>query len=117
MPRKSEKTQSTRARLAIWQSKQRKGELSMKRILITAMLAAAATTAYAQTATPEQKAKAEAAAAQMAAADANKDGKWDKAEWKAAGRRPMGFDKVDTNKDGYVSKDEIKAAAAARAGQ
>lgn len=87
----------------------------MKRMLITAALLTAATAAQAQTPTPEQKAKAEAAAAQLMAADANKDGKWDKAEWKAAGRRPIAFDKVDTNKDGFVSKDELKAAAAARA--
>lgn len=89
----------------------------MRIIITTAIIAFAATAALAQTApTPEQKAKAEEAMAKMAAADANKDGKWDKAEWKAAGRRPIGFDKVDTNKDGFVTKDELKAAAAARAG-
>jgi hypothetical protein len=84
-------------------------------IIASAVLALSATAVLAQP-TPEQKAKAEEAMAKMAAADANKDGKWDKAEWKAAGRRPIGFDKVDTNKDGFVTKDELKAAAAARAG-
>jgi hypothetical protein len=88
----------------------------MMRMLITAaLLTAAATAAHAQTPTPEQKAKAEAAAAQLMAADANKDGKWDKAEWKAAGRRPIGFDKVNTDKDGFVSKDELIAYAKTKA--
>lgn len=87
----------------------------MKRMLITAAMLTAATAAQAQTPTPEQKAKAEAAAAQLMAADANKDGKWDKAEWKAAGRRPIGFDKVNTDKDGFVSKDELIAYAKTKA--
>jgi EF hand len=88
----------------------------MMRMLITAALFTVATAASAQTPTPEQKAKAEAAAKQLMAADANKDGKWDKAEWKAAGRRPIGFDKVNTDKDGFVSKDELIAYAKTKAG-
>lgn len=87
----------------------------MKHLLITAALLSAATAATAQTPSPEQKAKAEAAAAQLMAADANKDGKWDKAEWKAAGRRPIGFDKVNTDKDGFVSKEELIAYAKTKA--
>jgi hypothetical protein len=87
----------------------------MRMFIVAIVIAGAATAAQAQNVTPEQKAKAEAAVQQLAAADANKDGKWDKAEWKAAGRRPIGFDKVDTNKDGFVSKDELQAAAASRA--
>ena len=86
------------------------------RLPITFALLFAATAAFAQTPTPEQAAKAKEAAAKMAAADANKDGKWDKAEWAAAGRKPMGFGYVDTNKDGFVTKDELKAAAAKRQG-
>jgi len=86
------------------------------RILVTAaLIAVSASSAFAQTATPEQIAKAEAAAQALAAADANKDGKWDKAEWKAAGRRPIGFDKVNTDKDGFVSKEELIAYAKTKA--
>jgi hypothetical protein len=81
-----------------------------------ALVAIATTGASAQSLTPEQKAKAEAEAAKLMAADANKDGKWSKAEWQAAGRRPIAFGKVDANKDGFVDKAELQAAAAARAG-
>jgi hypothetical protein len=88
----------------------------MMRLPIALTLLFTATAVLAQTPTPEQAAKAKEAAAKMAAADANKDGKWDKAEWAAAGRKPMGFGYVDTNKDGLVSTDELKAAAAKRAG-
>jgi hypothetical protein len=87
----------------------------MRILITTALVALAATAASAQTPSPEQKAKAEAAAAQLMAADANKDGKWDKAEWKAAGRRPIGFDKVNTDKDGFVSKEELIAYAKTKA--
>jgi hypothetical protein len=47
--------------------------------------------------------------AKLLAADANKDGKWDLAEWLAAGRRERGFRFLDTNKDGFLTADEIKA--------
>jgi hypothetical protein len=85
-------------------------------IMITMLLTATAVVAQTPAPTPEQVAKAREGAAKMAAADANKDGKWDKAEWAAAGRKPMGFGYADTNKDGFVSTDELKAAAAKRAG-
>ena len=48
------------------------------------------------------------ARARLMAADANKDGKWDKAEWLAAGRREMGFNMIDTDKDGFVTQPELK---------
>lgn len=83
----------------------------MRHVIFSALLIGAVA-ASAQTVTPEQQAKAAEAAAKIKAADANKDGKWDKAEWKAAGRKDRGFDVADTNKDGFVTTDEMKAAAA-----
>ena len=41
------------------------------------------------------------------AADANKDGKWSKEEWLAAGRREMGFAMIDADKDGFVTQPEL----------
>jgi hypothetical protein len=43
----------------------------------------------------------------LMAADANKDGKWSKEEWLAAGRREMGFNLLDGDKDGFVSRPEL----------
>jgi EF hand len=43
----------------------------------------------------------------LVAADANKDGKWSKEEWLAAGRREMGFSLLDANKDGFVTQPEL----------
>ncbi|MEN9932404.1 MAG: hypothetical protein RIS17_977 [Pseudomonadota bacterium] len=43
----------------------------------------------------------------LIAADANKDGKWSKEEWLAAGRREMGFNLLDADKDGFVSQPEL----------
>ena len=43
----------------------------------------------------------------LTAADANKDGKWSKAEWLAAGRREMGFNLLDGDKDGFVTQPEL----------
>ena len=48
-----------------------------------------------------------AARERLAAADSNKDGKWSKVEWTAAGRREMGFNLLDGNKDGFVSQAEL----------
>ncbi len=50
----------------------------------------------------------------LLAADANHDGKWSREEWAAAGRRPQGFDYLDTNKDGFVDKAELRAGMARR---
>lgn len=43
----------------------------------------------------------------LIAADANKDGKWSKEEWLAAGRREMGFAMLDADKDGFVTQPEL----------
>ncbi len=43
----------------------------------------------------------------LLAADANKDGKWSKEEWLAAGRREMGFNMLDADKDGFVTQPEL----------
>ena len=71
------------------------------------MTAFAATAAAAQSA-PAPGAEMADARARLMAADANKDGKWDKAEWLAAGRREMGFNMIDTDKDGFVTQPELK---------
>lgn len=86
------------------------------RYFLAAALLASSTAVLAQTPTPEQKAKAAEAASTMKAADKNGDGKWDSAEWKAAGRNERSFKFVDTNKDGFLTIEELKAAAAKRNG-
>jgi hypothetical protein len=77
--------------------------------------AAAAPVAAAPARSPEAPARApeamQEARAKLVAADANKDGKWDKAEWLAAGRREMGFAFCDTGKDGFVDPAELKVCA------
>jgi hypothetical protein len=66
--------------------------------------------------TPEQRAAA------FDKADANKDGKLDKAEFKTtlpaefADRADMAFDRRDANKDGFVDKAEFTAAGGRRGG-
>ncbi len=81
----------------------------MRLILVAALLAAPA---FAQ----EPPAAADAAPAPAAqspaaqrlmAADTNKDGKWSKEEWLAAGRREQGFNMLDADKDGFVSRPEL----------
>jgi len=66
--------------------------------LIAAAPALAQTPAPAAPATPRER---------LMAADANKDGKWSKAEWLAAGRREMGFAMIDADKDGFVTQPEL----------
>jgi hypothetical protein len=78
----------------------------MRHILVVAALLTA--TAASAQAIPEG-AEAVEALAKLKAADANKDGKWDKPEWLAAGRREMGFTFIDADKDGFVTQDELKA--------
>ena len=64
-------------------------------------LALLATPALAQTASPASPRE------RLIAADANKDGKWSKEEWLAAGRREMGFAMIDADKDGFVTQPEL----------
>lgn len=77
------------------------------RLVLAATLAVLAVPADAQTA-PDPAAMADARS-RLVAADTNQDGKWDKAEWLAAGRREMGFTFIDADKDGFVTQDELKA--------
>lgn len=67
-------------------------------VITAALLAAPALAQQPAPATPRER---------LMAADANKDGKWSKAEWLAAGRREMGFNLLDADKDGFVSQPEL----------
>jgi hypothetical protein len=58
---------------------------------------------------PEARAEARA---KLIAADTNKDGKWDKVEWTAAGRREQGFALLDTNGDGFITQAELEEGRA-----
>jgi len=92
----------------------------MRALVIASIFAASA--AFAQPAPPAPPANPAATAdsaagtadarAKMMAADTNKDGKWDKTEWVAAGRREMGFVFMDADKDGFVTSAELKAGMA-----
>ena len=66
--------------------------------LLTAAPALAQTPPAAAPASPRER---------LLAADANKDGKWSKEEWLAAGRREMGFNMIDADKDGFVTQPEL----------
>ena len=70
-------------------------------------LALLATPALAQTAPPASPRE------RLIAADANKDGKWSKEEWLAAGRREMGFAMIDADKDGFVTQVFVGGSRAA----
>lgn len=82
-------------------------------IILAAMMPA--TLAQAQTpppvapsAAPPANAATGDARARLMAADANKDGNWDKSEWLAAGRRERGFQMLDADSDGFVTQAELK---------
>lgn len=69
---------------------------------------ASAVPALAQPAEAPAQSPAQSPAGQrLMAADADKDGKWSKAEWLAAGRREMGFAMLDGDKDGFVTRAEL----------
>jgi hypothetical protein len=70
----------------------------MRLFLAVALLATPALAQPAAPATPRER---------LIAADANKDGKWSKEEWLAAGRREMGFAMIDADKDGFVTQPEL----------
>ena len=70
----------------------------MRLLLVLALLAAPAFAQDTPPSTPRER---------LMAADANKDGKWSKDEWIAAGRREMGFAILDADKDGFVSQPEL----------
>ncbi len=57
----------------------------------------------------EIKAEMNQIRAALADADTNKDGKWSKEEWIAAGMSEEAFAKFDRNKDGFVTKAEMRA--------
>lgn len=94
----------------------------MRLMLLATAVLGTATVAVAQdgvaqdTAAPPSPAAAPAAMAdaraRLLAADVNHDGKWDKAEWLAAGRKEKGFARLDTDKDGFVTQEELKAGMA-----
>ena len=69
--------------------------------LFLALALLVATPAFAQAAAPATPRE------RLIAADANKDGKWSKDEWLAAGRREMGFNLLDADKDGFVTQPEL----------
>jgi hypothetical protein len=70
--------------------------------LFLALTLLAATPAIAQDPAPPAGARE-----RLMAADANRDGKWSKEEWLAAGRREMGFAMLDADKDGFVTQPEL----------
>ncbi len=71
----------------------------MRLVLALAVIAAAPTFA--------QEAPVPSPRERLIAADANKDGKWSKEEWLAAGRREMGINLLDADKDGFVTQPEL----------
>ncbi len=73
----------------------------MRLLLALALLTAAPALAQAPAAAPATPRE------RLLAADANKDGKWSKEEWLAAGRREMGFNMIDADKDGFVTQPEL----------
>ena len=76
------------------------------RLLLPALLLLTSP-ALAQEAAPAQSPTQSVAGQKLMAADTNKDGKWSKAEWLAAGRREMGFTLLDGDKDGFVTRPEL----------
>lgn len=76
------------------------------RLFIAALTMLLAAPALAQDAPADAPAQSPAAQRLMAA-DTNKDGKWSKEEWLAAGRREMGFNLLDGDKDGFVTRAEL----------
>jgi hypothetical protein len=81
-------------------------ETNMRLLPLIALLAATPALAQTPPAAPPPAAPA-SPRERLMAADANKDGKWSKEEWLAAGRREMGFTMLDADKDGFVTQPEL----------
>ena len=76
---------------------------------VMALLLLIAAPALAQTPPPVAPGARATPLERLKAADANKDGKWNKAEWVAGGRREKTFDLLDANKDGFVTPEELQS--------
>jgi len=81
-------------------------------LFAAAVLVATGTMAQTVPAEPQANPRGAETRAKLLAADANRDGQWDKTEWLAAGRRERGFGFLDADSNGLVTQDELKAGMA-----
>jgi len=84
---------------------------------IIPLAALAAVPLFAQTSAPAtSEARSEKQAERFKAADTNRDGALDRAEWEAQRRANDPFSRADANKDGRLSEAEMQAMRADRRG-